>query len=57
MDQSARSLFERLRSPEGEDLVLKDNVFIEKLPARPTRFELVTSAFGGQKTAPSLAVA
>ena len=38
MDQSARSLFERLRSPEGEDLVLKDNVFIEKLfPARILR--------------------
>jgi haloalkane dehalogenase len=35
MDQSARGLFERLRSPEGEKLVLKDNVFIEKLfPAR-----------------------
>jgi haloalkane dehalogenase len=38
MDQSARSLFERLRSPEGEKLVLKDNVFIEKLlPARILR--------------------
>ncbi|MEH2474147.1 haloalkane dehalogenase [Nitrobacteraceae bacterium AZCC 2161] len=38
MDQSARSLFERLRSPEGEELVLKDNVFIEKLfPARILR--------------------
>jgi haloalkane dehalogenase len=38
MDQSARSLFERLRSPEGEELVLKDNVFIEKLfPARIVR--------------------
>jgi haloalkane dehalogenase len=31
MDQSARSLFERLRSPEGEALVLKDNIFVEKL--------------------------
>jgi haloalkane dehalogenase len=38
MDQSARDLFERLRSPEGEELVLKDNVFIEKiLPARISR--------------------
>jgi haloalkane dehalogenase len=38
MDQSARSLFERLRSPEGVELVLKDNVFIEKLfPARIVR--------------------
>jgi haloalkane dehalogenase len=38
MDQSARSLFERLRSPEGEELVLKDNVFVEKLlPARVLR--------------------
>jgi haloalkane dehalogenase len=38
MDQSARSLFERMRSPEGEELVLKDNVFIEKiLPARIVR--------------------
>jgi haloalkane dehalogenase len=38
MDQSARSLFERLRSPEGEELVLKDNVFVEKLiPARILR--------------------
>jgi haloalkane dehalogenase len=38
MDQSARSLFERLRSPEGEELVLKHNVFIEKLfPARILR--------------------
>jgi haloalkane dehalogenase len=38
MDQSARSLFERLRSPEGEALVLKDNVFVEKLfPARLLR--------------------
>jgi haloalkane dehalogenase len=42
MDQSARSLFERLRSPEGEELVLKDNVFIEKIlpspnPAVPCR--------------------
>jgi haloalkane dehalogenase len=38
MDQSARSLFERLRSSEGEDLVLADNVFIEKLfPARILR--------------------
>jgi len=38
MDQSARSLFERLRSPEGEELVLQDNVFIEKLfPARILR--------------------
>jgi haloalkane dehalogenase len=38
MDQSARGLFERLRSPEGEELVLKDNVFIEKiLPARISR--------------------
>src|SRR5580704_14093419 len=38
MDQSARSLFKRLRSPEGEELVLKENVFIEKiLPARILR--------------------
>jgi NAD(P)-dependent dehydrogenase (short-subunit alcohol dehydrogenase family) len=38
MDQSARNLFERLRSPEGEELVLKDNVFVEKLfPARILR--------------------
>lgn len=38
MDQSARSLFERLRSPDGEELVLTDNVFIEKLfPARILR--------------------
>jgi haloalkane dehalogenase len=38
MDQSARSLFERLRSPEGEELVLNDNVFVEKLlPARILR--------------------
>lgn len=38
MDQSARGLFERLRSSEGEDLVLTDNVFIEKLfPARILR--------------------
>jgi haloalkane dehalogenase len=37
-DQSACGLFERLRSPEGEELVLKDNVFIEKiLPARISR--------------------
>ena len=27
-----------LRSPEGEDLVLKDNVFIEKLPAPILQF-------------------
>jgi haloalkane dehalogenase len=38
MDQSAHNLFERLRSPEGEELVLKDNVFVEKLfPARILR--------------------
>jgi haloalkane dehalogenase len=38
MDQSARALFERLRSSEGEELVLKDNVFVEKLfPARILR--------------------
>src|SRR5712671_4985141 len=38
MDQPARSLFERLRSPEGEALVLKDNIFVEKLfPARILR--------------------
>jgi haloalkane dehalogenase len=38
MDQSSRSLFERLRSPEGEELVLKDNVFVEKLfPSRILR--------------------
>jgi haloalkane dehalogenase len=38
MDQSARSLFERLRSPAGEEMVLKDNVFVEKLfPARILR--------------------
>jgi haloalkane dehalogenase len=38
MDQSARSLFERLRSREGEELVLQHNVFVEKLfPARILR--------------------
>jgi haloalkane dehalogenase len=38
MDQSARSVFERLRSPAGEEMVLKDNVFVEKLfPARILR--------------------
>jgi haloalkane dehalogenase len=38
MDQSARSLFEKLRSPAGEEMVLKDNVFVEKLfPARILR--------------------
>jgi haloalkane dehalogenase len=30
MDPSARELFERLRSPEGETLVLRDNLFVEK---------------------------
>ena len=33
MDPSARNLFERLRSPEGEEMVLRDNVFVEKLLA------------------------
>jgi haloalkane dehalogenase len=38
MDQSARSLFERLRSREGEELVLEQNVFVEELfPARILR--------------------
>jgi haloalkane dehalogenase len=31
MDQAARKVFERLRSPAGEELVLQENVFIEKL--------------------------
>ena len=30
MDQSVREMFERLRSPEGETLVLRDNLFVEK---------------------------
>jgi haloalkane dehalogenase len=30
MDPSAREMFERLRSPEGETLVLRDNLFVEK---------------------------
>ena len=29
MDQSVRDVFERLRSPEGETLVLRDNLFVE----------------------------
>jgi haloalkane dehalogenase len=38
MDPSVRSFFERLRSPEGEDMVLRDNVFVEKLlPGRIIR--------------------
>jgi haloalkane dehalogenase len=31
MDPAVRSLFERLRWPEGEEMVLRDNVFVEKL--------------------------
>lgn len=31
MDSSARSFFELLRSPEGEEMVLRDNLFVEKL--------------------------
>jgi haloalkane dehalogenase len=30
MDQSVRDMFERLRSPEGETLVLRDNLFVER---------------------------
>ena len=30
MDQSVRDMFERLRSPEGEALVLRDNLFLER---------------------------
>jgi haloalkane dehalogenase len=30
MDQSVREMFERIRSPEGETLVLRDNLFVEK---------------------------
>jgi haloalkane dehalogenase len=30
MDQSVRNMFERLRSPEGETLVLRDNLFVER---------------------------
>ncbi|MCY0854974.1 haloalkane dehalogenase [Cupriavidus sp. D39] len=38
MDPIVRGTFERLRSSEGEDMVLRDNVFIEKLlPARMLR--------------------
>jgi haloalkane dehalogenase len=38
MDQSARDMFERLRSPEGETMVLRDNIFVDKLfPARILR--------------------
>jgi haloalkane dehalogenase len=38
MDQSARDMFERLRSPEGETMVLRDNLFVDKLfPARILR--------------------
>jgi haloalkane dehalogenase len=38
MDPIVRGTFERLRSSEGEDMVLRDNVFIEKLlPARTIR--------------------
>jgi haloalkane dehalogenase len=38
MDPSVRSFFERLQSPEGEDMVLRDNIFIEKLlPGRVIR--------------------
>jgi haloalkane dehalogenase len=33
MDPAVRSLFERLRSPKGEEMVLRDNVFVEKLLA------------------------
>jgi haloalkane dehalogenase len=31
MDPSVRTFFERLRSPEGEEIVLRDNIFVEKL--------------------------
>jgi haloalkane dehalogenase len=38
MDPSVRHFFERLRSPEGEEMVLRDNVFVEKLlPGRIIR--------------------
>ena len=38
MDPVVRETFKRLRSPEGEELVLQQNVFIEKLlPARMLR--------------------
>jgi haloalkane dehalogenase len=30
MDQSVRDMFERLRSPEGEALVLEENLFVER---------------------------
>jgi haloalkane dehalogenase len=30
MDQSVRDMFERLRSPEGETLVLRDELFVER---------------------------
>ena len=30
MDQTVRDMFERLRSPEGETLVLRDNLFVER---------------------------
>jgi haloalkane dehalogenase len=30
MDQSVRDMFERLRSPEGEALVLQENLFVER---------------------------
>ena len=33
MDPSMRQLFERLRSPEGEVMVLRDNVFVEQMLA------------------------
>jgi haloalkane dehalogenase len=38
MDPSVRGFFERLRSPEGEQMVLRDNLFVEKLlPGRILR--------------------
>ncbi|WP_223191186.1 haloalkane dehalogenase [Paraburkholderia panacisoli] len=38
MDPIVRSTFERLRSSKGEEMVLRDNIFIEKLlPARTIR--------------------
>jgi haloalkane dehalogenase len=38
MDPIVRGTFEQLRSPAGEELVLRDNIFIEKLlPARMLR--------------------
>lgn len=30
MDQSVRDMFERLRSPKGETLVLRDDLFVER---------------------------